>query len=115
LLLILTASCFLFVPYPWFINLTGEWFGVGWPFSTGALKIGYVSPESPTGIHPHVNPTAILNLGLWATIYFGLRSAAQHENLFFILRIALRVICYISVMVFVVALTHFIHSLPGHR
>jgi hypothetical protein len=109
-LLGLTAFFFMFVPYPLFTNMTGAWFGVGWPASTGAFKVGYVSPESPSGVHPHLDPTALVNLALWSAIYFGLRWAANRETLFVFLRACLRVICFVSAMLFVIAITYVISS-----
>jgi hypothetical protein len=110
-LLGLTAFCFVFVPYPWFTNITGARFGVGWPVPTGAFKVGYVSPESPSGVHPHLYPTVVVNLALWWAVYVGLRLAANRETLFVFLRACLRVICLVSAMPFVIATTWIISGL----
>lgn len=74
--LALAALGFLLVPRHEFFNMTGEWFTVGWPFSTGSLKVGFVSVESPRGIHPHVSPLALLNVALWLGVFFGIRRTA---------------------------------------
>jgi len=111
ILLGLTAFFFMFVPYPRFTNLTGAWFGVGWPILTGAFKFGYVSPESPSGVHPHLYPTVVVNVALWWAVYVALRLAANHETLFVFLQACLRVVCFISAMLFVVATTWVISGL----
>ena len=77
LLLALAALLLFLVPRHEFYNLTGDWFTVGWPFPTGSLKVGFVSAESPSGIHPHLHPLALLNAALWLGVFFGVRRAAR--------------------------------------
>ena len=76
-LLALAALLLFLVPRHEFYNMTGEWFTVGWPFPTGSLKVGFVSAESPSGIHPHIHPLAFLNAALWLAVFFGVRRAAR--------------------------------------
>ena len=75
---ILAGLLFSLVPRHTFSNMTGEWFDIGWPFSAGALKVGFVSVESPRGMHPHLDPTALLpNTALWLAIIYGIRRFAR--------------------------------------
>ena len=80
-LLALAALLLFLVPRHEFYNMTGEWFAVGWPFPTGSLKVGFVSTESPSGIHPHLHPFAVLNAALWLAIIFGIRRFAHTASL----------------------------------
>ena len=77
LLLALAALLLFLVPRHEFYNMTGQWFTVGWPFPTGSLKVGYVSAASPSGIHPHLHPLAVLNATLWLAVLFGVRRVAR--------------------------------------
>jgi hypothetical protein len=74
--LTLAALLFLFVPRHQFFNMTGEWFDIGWPFPTGALKVGFVSADRPIGLHPHLDPTALLNAALWLVVILTVRRFA---------------------------------------
>src|SRR5258708_3803567 len=75
-LLAFAALLLFLVPRHEFSNITGEWFTVGWPFPTASLKVGFVSAESPSGIHPHLHPLAFFNAVLWLGVFFGVRRAA---------------------------------------
>ncbi len=58
-------------------SIWGQWYTLGWPFPALALKIGYMSPESPTGPHLQFHPFFLLNAALWLGVFFGLRRAVQ--------------------------------------
>ena len=76
-LLAFTCVFFAFVPQYERTSIWGEWYSLGFPFESLALKIGYLSPTSPHGLHFLFDPGVVLNASLWFGVYYGWRRLAR--------------------------------------
>ena len=73
----LSASLFIFLPRHAYTSIWGEWFTLGWPFSALALKVGYMTPESPRGPHFQFDPSLVFNAVLWLALFWGIHRVVR--------------------------------------
>ena len=72
---------FVLVPRLAEVSPWGEWFTLGWPLPALALKLGYMSPESPRGPHLSFNPLLLLNAALWFAAFYSLQRIVRADLL----------------------------------
>ena len=62
------VALWVFLPRYQFTNFTGDWFDLGYPWKSGAMKIGYVDSFESIGVHHNLSDGQGGNLLSWAAV-----------------------------------------------